>query len=168
MAATARKAKTVTRCERHFFYEGRKRTVDITTSITDDEAIDALGGFLAGGFNGDAAIAIGQAAIGKEVKPWLIPWGMKKAHDILNAHPETRLAAKFLKMKAPSKKLDEANGCPFKIARHGSRSKYSGMFTITDQGDWPKNEFYGRAESDGTWAPPACTPQDVIDALTGK
>ena len=61
MGKTAKKAKA---CERHFFYEGRKRTLDFVTTITDDEAIDALGGFLAPGRNGEHAVAIGFYALG--------------------------------------------------------------------------------------------------------
>jgi hypothetical protein len=168
MARAAKKAKTATACERRFFYEGRKRTIDFVTTVTDDEAIDALGGFLAAGRNGEHAQAIGQSAIGVETKPWAVPCAFEAALRIINVKPETRLSAKFLKMRAPSKILDEANGCPFKIARHGTRSKYNGMWTITDQGEYPANEFYGRASDDGTWVPNSSTPQAVIDALTGK
>ncbi len=165
MGKTAKASKA---CERRFFYEGRKRTLDFTTTITDDEAIDVLGGFLAPGRNGEHAVAIGQNAKGFDTKPWAVPWAMFAAHELLNPAKGVQLAAKFLKMKAPSKKLDEAFGCPFKIARHGAASKYNGMFTITNQVDYPKNAFYGRADAKGNWVPKSDTPQAVIDALTGK
>lgn len=161
-------SKTLKKGERRFVYEGRKKTVDITTTLTDDQIIDALGGFLADGFEGECAVAFGQNAMGKEVKPWLMPWGAKLAYEKLNPQQGVRLAAQFLKMKAPSKKLDEAFGCPFKIARHGAKSKYSGMFTITDQVDYPKNAFYGKADAKGNWVPRPGTPQSIIDVLTGK
>jgi hypothetical protein len=147
---------------------GRKPDFSVETTLTDEEAIKLLGGYEGQDFNAKCAFAIHTNSKGYRTNPNLLAWAFRKAEEKANPPEALTLNADILSMVACRRPLrGEVDGFPFKVQKCGDRSAYAGMYNITDDGEYPRNKFYGRATKDGEWSPTAITPAAVIKKLTG-
>ena len=153
---------------RTFKHNGKNKNISVTTELTDAEAIAILGGINADGFNGKCAFEINKQMRGYKGSPALVAWGFHNAENPQKGKAATVcLSVDVQGLVACGRPLaGEVDGHVFKVVQHGGRSKYCGMYMVTDGGEYPSNEFYGRADGAGNWSPTKATPQAIIDQLT--
>lgn len=164
--------------QRIFKYDGRGKKSDfnVTTKLTDTEAINLLTGGKgiqpgteSETFAEKCAFEIHKLAAGFRARGNMIAWGFKLAEEKANPVPASCLSASVLSMVRFRKPLKgEVDGEPFKVSLCGARSRHSGKYTITDGGPFGQNRFYGYAEPNGAWTPARVTPPSVVAKLTGK
>ena len=155
------------RTERTFEHDGKKRSVKVTTKLTDDEAIKLLGGIDGDSFNAKCAFEINKMKEGYRAAPGLVAWGFHNAENPRKKFAPTTLALFVQHMVACRRPLaGEIEGHPFKVVQHGARSRHCGQYTVTDGAEYPDNEYYGRASEEGEWKPTGATPQAIVDHLT--
>ena len=156
--------------KRTFQYDGKRRSVNVTTNLTDAKAIKLLGGFDGAGFQAECAFEINKMKNGHKAREGLVAWGFKIAHDL--AHPVkpcvlSDALQRRVFYRKPLNQLSD-DGYPFKVTQCGPRSKHHGKYQIGDGGEYPRAEFYGYADGEtGEWKPTNSCPKSVIEALIG-
>lgn len=154
--------------QRTFKHVGKRNTVEVTTELTDAQAIKLLGGYEGDSFNAKCAFEINKMAQGYKAKDALVAWGFMNAHDNQNPTTVRVLAAEMRERVRTRRPLTgEVAGFPFKVAQCGPRSRHCGKYTITGSGVYPNVAFYGHAdEHTGEWKPTTATPEEIIAELT--
>ena len=160
-------------------FEGTNRAGKVlshTTSLTDLQAMNTLEDIKGEGekFHLDCAFEILKMSRGRKGNPLLVAWGFKLADEILNPPKPLRLSEAIracVRERRPLRDMVEAeNGAgsfPFKVSITTSQNKHgAGHYLITDDGEWPRNTFYGMASPQGEWKPTRATPQVIIEELT--
>jgi hypothetical protein len=164
---------------RIFKYDGRGRKADfnVSTKLTDAEAIDHLTGGkgITPGtddetFQEKCAFEINKQANGFRARENMVAWGFKLAEEkaypraVLTINPDVAQTVRFRKPL-----YGEVEGEPFKIQLAGPNSRHCGSLLITDGGPFRKNRYYGRADQNDkgtfTWKPTRETPACVIAKL---
>jgi hypothetical protein len=162
---------------RVFKYDGKGKKADfnVTSTLSDEEAIDALTGgegitpgTEAESFPEKCAFEIHKAMNGFRARDNMIAWGFKLAEEGVNPPGGVTLSPFVLANCKFRKPLNgETDGEPFKVALCGPKSKHFGDYCITDGGPFRSNRFYGYATPSGEWTPTRATPESVITKLTG-
>lgn len=154
---------------RRFAYDGSKSgkpSFEVTTNLTDDEAIALLDPNTAVGFREKCFFEIEKLKRGYRTSPNLLAWAFKMAEDARTQETlkvSCDLLAK-VKFRRPMRGVTP-EGDAYEIKLAGNASKYAGQYLVTDGERFPGNKFYGTIKPDGTWQPSKKCPASIKLAL---
>lgn len=159
------KARTFTATRRN------GETVTVTTKLTDQECIAALGGYENDSFDAKCAFEVHKLSHGFRCNEKMVAWGFIKAEEKANGVKRTGmpLSPIILSMVRERKplRIPVGNGV-VKISKAGPGSKHRGSYILNNDEPFgsPRSVFYGFATPEGVFTPARGATQEIIEAVT--
>jgi len=148
--------------------------VEVTTKLSNAQAIKALGGYDGDTFEAKCAFEIHKLNAGFRCNEKLVTWGFVIAERKANP-PKQREGVTFdvaklrkvIRSRRPGR--FEIEGRRYEVGFCGEASKHSGKFRVTNGEKYgsPHNEFYGYIDTDGVWTPTRKVCDVVLADVTG-